>query len=354
MLTLLWLVLAVCEGQTVLPGRHSVFTVSLPPPVSLQSSKAAVRLVTRPIYNSASRLTSRGSVFFSTVFQSNLNSWSVNVTGSEEDGTEITLCFDPLRPPLTAEDYLSVVAYSELTSQQTFTIRAEWHTDFLLTDGSDPRQLNVTDSSGQVVQFVTRPASQYLLVVESLVNDEKCLFVGINQPGCPWHNSLASVTSSKVWSRMLKIGYFTIKSEDFPQSLTVSLISLQNSSDCYSERIAAEEKTFKTVRISLQKLEVDYLKPFLISIFGILVSSVIFFCVWVYCWYRQLHYNNKIIQRERQLALQAGNTQDSDDLQLLDMSNTPLTQENIVRHDLPHILPKCLFNFLSFFSLGRI
>ena len=39
--------------------------------------------------------------------------------------------------------------------------------------------------------------------------------VGINQPGCPWHNNIASVTISSLWLRMLNIGYFPIKSQDF-------------------------------------------------------------------------------------------------------------------------------------------
>jgi len=337
MLPILWLVLSVvsCGGETVLPGKHTVFHVSLPTRPH-HWDNAAIRLITKSMTKSTIQFTPQGVVFFSTVFQGNLNTWSVNVTGGPEDVTEKTLCFDPFSRPKTRADYLSVVAYSELSYEQTFTIQAEWDTKFLLTAASSPRLLNVTDSSPQVVQFVTdSPGSRYLVMVESQVNEEKCMFVGINPPGCPWENSLASVTSSKLWSRMLKIGYFTIKSEDFPQSFTVSLISLHNSSDCFRERTAPnDEKTFKTVKISFQKLETNYLKPFLISIFSILVTSVIFFGVWVYCWYCQLHYNNKMIEQRRSLNIHNGHSPVQTETQLLDVSTTSLSPDNIVRRNL--------------------
>ena len=147
--------------------------------------------------------------------------------------------------------------------------------------------------------------------------------VGINQPGCPWHNNIAAVTSSSLWLRMLNIGYFPIKSEDFPHSFAVSLIALRNSSECYSETISTEdEKSYKNVKISLQKLESDYLVPIMVSKLGIVICSLLFFGVWYSLWSTQLKYNQQV--------LKAQNWRSSSDSEFLEIS-TGKTAENIAR-----------------------
>ena len=247
-------------AELVRAGRTSVFNISLPASTE-QTHQAAVRLVTKL----GGRTDSQGVLFFSAVFQDNLNTWHIHLAGGEQKQNveaATTLCFDPFSPVHSSPKYVSVAAFSQLSQDQNVDIYAEWETRFLLAPGSSPHQLTVSDDSPQVVQFSTiSPQSDYLLVVESQEpgSDKKCMYVGINPPGCPWKNDLSSVTTSRLWSRMLNIGYFPIKSGDFPNSFTVSLITLRNSSECYSDNISTEdEKSYKSVKISLQELKSDY------------------------------------------------------------------------------------------------
>ena len=310
-------------GELIRAGRSSLFHVSLPPRPD-QTGQAAVRLITRLGGQTGSQGV-EGVVFFSSLFQENLNTWQIRLGEGQQSRTETTLCFDPLSPPHSPAEYVSVAAFSQLSEDQNFDIYAEWDSRFLLGPGSGPRLLSLADDSPQVIQFPTSPESHYLLLVESQepANDYKCMYVGINQPGCPWHNDLASVTTSRLWSRVLNIGYFPIKSEDFPHSFTVSLITLRNSSECYSENISTEaEKSYKNVKISLQKLESDYLVPILVSKLGILFCSLLFFAVWIFLWYSQLKYN--------QTVLKSQNWSSSSDSELLDIT-TGRTAENLAR-----------------------
>ena len=75
--------------------------------------------------------------------------------------------------------------------------------------------MEISPSSPHVLQFdfdnMTTEEDSYELYIETTDNDHKCLYVGINKVGCPWVDSASAVTNSRLWSRMIKTGYFPIK-----------------------------------------------------------------------------------------------------------------------------------------------
>ena len=195
-------------------------------------------------------------------------------------------------------------------------------------------EVTITSSSTQVVQFDldnSDDASDYLLNIESVDNYDKCLLVGINSAGCPWKDTTSSVTSSKRWSRMLRTGYFPVRADEFGSSIVVSLIGLDDSSECYTknENIAAEPNE-KTVKLTLMKINNNYASPVAWSIISIILCCFIFLVMWVVSW-RWQQQNNDNLAQNRQNIIQTPmiNTQISNELRTV--SNTKQSPRNMIR-----------------------
>ena len=189
-----------------------------------------------------------------------------------------------------------MVAFSNIDKDVNVNIDAKWNNKFVITENSS-LEVSVTPHSAQVFQYQpsiyynTMEDESYLLTVDTEYNDEKCMYVAINDPGCPWHDDVRTVKNSKLWSRMLKTGYFPIRSAQFPDSFTVTLVSLQNSSECYSKGKYQMEEDLKIVKISIAMTPASYVKPVLLAMSMIILSSIIFFVIWGGCWKAQLHNN---------------------------------------------------------------
>ena len=94
--------------------------------------------------------------------------------------------------------------------------------------------ITLTPFSPKVFQYSpdgTEEASDMFLIVKTLNNSNKCMYVAINEPGCPWNDQLSTVRNSKLWARILETGYFNIRASEFPNSFTITLVPLQNSSE---------------------------------------------------------------------------------------------------------------------------
>ena len=153
--------------------------------------------------------------------------------------------------------------------------------------------LNITADSPKVIQADSKTedvkveAKALLLSIETEQNDAKCMYVALNDPGCPWHDDIRTVKNSKLWARMLKTGYFPISPGLFPNAFTITLVTLTNSSECYSHGRNRNEEPVKTVRLRLTQNEVSYSLPVLTSSLIIILSSIIFFLIWGGCKYWQ-------------------------------------------------------------------
>ena len=134
------------------------------------------------------------------------------------------------------------------------------------------------------------------LIVKTLDNPKKCMYVAINEPGCPWNDQLTNVTNSKLRARILETGYFNIRATEFPSSVTITLVPLQNSSECLSKGTPyVMEDDKKTVTIVVEKSFAFYKKPMIASAVAVLALSGIFFLGWYLSWRIQLKNNQRRI-----------------------------------------------------------
>jgi len=286
------------------------------------SGLAAITVTTKPEEKEALQLEEgsglverrwdpQGNIYFSTSYSGSLNTWALNITSggsSNQSVTEKTLCFDPKVSKLDKnENFVTVVAFSNIGEDQSIKVEANWNTNFVITENSSI-EVSVTPSSPQVFQYHpsahynTESDESYLLTIETEYNDDKCMYVVINEPGCPWHDDIRTVRNSKLWSRMLKTGYFPISAAQFPNSFTIALIPLQNSSECFSKGAnRSPEENLKVVTIKVEKTLNFYLLPVSLSMVLISLSSIVFFVVWGGCWYAQLHNNEERIERRKRL-----------------------------------------------------
>eukprot|EP00090_Calanus_glacialis_P000732 TRINITY_DN10504_c0_g1_i5.p1 TRINITY_DN10504_c0_g1~~TRINITY_DN10504_c0_g1_i5.p1 ORF type:complete len:834 (-),score=156.09 TRINITY_DN10504_c0_g1_i5:117-2618(-) len=304
-------------ASELLPAHSQrVIDVRLP---TQPSSLAAITLTTKPEKREVLQLEEgsglverwaepHGNIYFSSSYSGSLNTWTLNISdsSSNQSVTNKTLCFDPKIEKLDkSENFVTIVAFSNIGEDQNINVEANWNTNFVIIENSTITT-SVTPSSPQMFQFQpsnhynTETDESYLLTIETEYNDEKCMYVAINEPGCPWHDDIRTVQNSKLWSRMLKTGYFPISAAQFPNSFTVALVSLQNSSDCFSRGVKrAPEEHLKIVNIKVEKTLNSYWTPIFFSMFAILMTSVAFFFVWGGCWHAQLKNNEKRIQHRK-------------------------------------------------------
>ena len=234
---------------------------------------------------------------------------------------------------------LSLAAHSSLHHEITVNISAHWLQHFVVSVDQEVT-VEVSPSSPHVLQFnfdnTTTEEDSYELYIESTDNDHKCLYVGINKVGCPWVDSASTVTNSRLWSRMIQTGYFPIKPQDFGSSFLVSLIPLEDSSQCYSEGLNRfEERKTKSVRLKLVKITQDYTSPISWSTISILTACLVFSLIWGLCWQWQQHYNQKTLQKHEELHIVSGHGDgDPGAPEMLCVENTSFSGENTLRRKL--------------------
>jgi len=363
-------------ASELLPA-HSQRVIDVKLPIR-PSSLAAITLTTQPEKREVLQLEEgsglverwwepHGNIYFSSAYSGSLNTWTLNITDSSSNQsiTTKTLCFDPKIEKLEkTENFVTVVAFSNIGEDQNINVEAKWNSNFVIIENST-LTASVTPSSPQMFQFQpsiaynTQADESYLLTIETEYNDEKCMYVAINEPGCPWHDDIRTVRNSKVWSRMLKTGYFPISAAQFPNSFTVALVSLQNSSECFS--IGAKrspEEHLKIVTIKIEKTLNQYGLPVFFSMFVIIMTSIMFFVIWGGCWHFQLQNNEKRIQhrkrndkgfrdsceRQRSHVITNGNTELQETLSrqetegeksdLMTVAKSKITPENLLRRNL--------------------
>jgi len=317
-------------------------------PLSPRSqSNAAITVFIK--HRSESPSIQSGTLYFSSSFSGHLNTWSIDLSGNNTDSQK-TLCFNPTNQmPERHQTSVSVVAFSNLEKDVSIDISAVWNENFLLRENST-MTLNVTADSPKVLQAeyttIDRKVEEMalLLSIETEQNDKKCMYVALNDPGCPWHDDIRTVKNSKLWARMLKTGYFPIGPGLFPNAFTITLVALTNSSDCYSHGQSVNEQPVKTVQLRLTQNEGSYSLPVLTSSLIIILSSIIFFIIWGGCWKAQMRNNEIRIEKrkefdktfrdlcERQVSSESQNDYLSKVLKTT--ADTVVTPKNALRHSI--------------------
>ena len=241
--------------------------------------------------SSVKNLGVKNTVHFSVSYEGHFSRWTLELAPGEQEGSiQKTLCHAGSSNSTSAEqqsnEKIYIVAYSRSVNNLKLDISAGRNERFNLESGHAV-EVEVTPFSSQIFQFFPSSGEPaVMLTVEDDADDYICMFVAINPPTCPWHDSTQTIQNSRIWSRVLKLGYFTIQTKDFPQGFQVTLISVANNEECISQ-VNDQEVTTKSkrVRLSIESLNLNYNYPISVSISMLVFLSVLFTTVWLLLWY---------------------------------------------------------------------
>jgi len=300
--------------------------VSLSPP---PYEYAAISLKTKVKVVSGMSRSNSTAVSFSASYLGYLNRWSLKLKpGSNQSSTEKTLCISQdlerksLEPndedfvlgetstPQQDKDYIYTVIYSRTVDALDVEVEADWDTKFLI-GLNETIQTEVDLFSTKVFLFLPdqdygKKNEIYLINIESVRNDNKCMYVAINKPSCPWHDNVKTMRNSDRWARMLKTGFFPIESKDFPKGFSITLIALKDSRECHSRKSHFyEENENKLIDLRINRVRSDYAKPVSLSIVGLLAFAFIFSAIWCLTWHfwRKKIDDRGIIEGEYEMAV---------------------------------------------------
>jgi len=243
-------------------------------------------------------------VYFSANYQGNINYWSLNLASKSSFKT---LCHDPAMAAMAEHAYfyatsITVTVFSNAKETIDLNIEARPIVDFKLTTDKLART-HLIPGSSKVFHFDLSEEDKddvFLLTVESEENDDRCVYVSLDKPGCPYNDDVRTVKNSQVWARMLKIGYFPIAASSFSNSFVVKLTSLEDSSGCFKNQkldpyfnTTKGDAADKVVTLKIEKTLKSYKKPVIVAMFTIIVASLVLLLLWFTLFRYQMQINTK-------------------------------------------------------------
>jgi len=304
----LHLVLVVVVRTEYLVG-FSQKTIKVPLSSPRPTRYAAISVKTKAKVVTGMTRSNSSAVSFSASYLGNLNRWSLILEPElNQSLAEKTLCMSPemeirsletneeefilaeTSTPRQDKDYIYTVVYSRTINGLDVDVEADWNTMFMI-GLNETIQTEVDPYSTKVFQFLPdgdygKEEELYLVSLDSIRNNEKCMYVAINEPACPWHDDVKTIRNSKRWARMLKTGFFPVESKDFPVGFTITLIALKDSTECHSRKNHFyESKELKLIDLKIEKVRSSYSKPVSLSIVGILSLAFIFSAIWFLTWH---------------------------------------------------------------------
>jgi len=284
-------------------------TIKVPLASPRPSSFAAISVKTKARVITGMNRSNHSTVSFSASYLGNLNRWSLTLGHpSNQSQAEKTLCISPemetkstgaieaefvlgeTSTPRQDKDYIYTVVYSRTVNGLEVDVSADWDTKYVVGLNKTV-QAEIDPDSTKVFQFLPdadygSEEEVYLVRVDSIRNNNKCMYVAINEPACPWHDTVKTIRNSKRWARMLKTGFFPVKSRDFPSGFTITLIALKDSRECHSKKNQFyESQELKLIDLKIEKVRSSYSKPVSLSIVGILSLAFIFSAIWFLTWH---------------------------------------------------------------------
>ena len=236
-------------------------------------------------------------VSFSVSYHGHLHTWALELEpGVQEGVTMKTLCVTEEKALNGSSEAVSatenpksgetiyIVAYSRTVNNLKLEITSEKNEKFLVQK-DQALQVNVDQLTSQVYQYNFSPEEKSVLVtIDSQTNEDICMYVAINNIGCPWHDSVHTIQNSKIWSRMLKLGYFTAESREFPGGFQVTLITLASNEQCISHNnlhLQRQTTERKRVTLKVETLDLDYSAPVAVSVTVVVLLSILFSGCWI-------------------------------------------------------------------------
>ena len=115
----------------------------------------------------------------------------------------------------------------------------------------------------------------YLLTIESVTNPKRCVHVGISDPSCPWNDDQRTVKNSKIWARILSLGYFSIKARKFPNSFVIILLPTESDQSCSDTANEVSNIEPKKMRMRITISPNSFRVPVIVSSICLAVPSLL-------------------------------------------------------------------------------
>ena len=149
----------------------------------------------------------------------------------------------------------------------------------------------------------TKKSDSFLLTVRSgETNRKKCVFVAISGLGCPWNDEHRTLKNNKILSRILSLGYFPIRSEDFTEGFIVIFKATDNSEECSSgpmeETDEISEEQPKTLIITVTPIPSSFGQPVTITLVMFAVLGIFMITVLSYCWHQKKKYHDRKLRSQ--------------------------------------------------------
>lgn len=277
----------------------------------------------------------KAMVYFSANYQGNINYWSLNLASKSSFKT---LCFDPGMVAAfkdAPDTSITVTVFSNAKETIDINIEARPISDFKLRTDELVRA-HLIPGSSKVFHFDMSEEDKdenFVLTVESEENDDRCVYVSLDKPGCPYNDDVRTVKNSQMWARMLKVGYFPIAASSFPNSFVVKLTSLEDSSGCFKNQkldpyfnATKGDAADKVVTLKIEKTLKSYKKPVILAMFTIIVASLVLLLLWFILFRYQMEINIKT-NTVRMSMICNGNVQEDIDHKV-QPDDVPITDDN--------------------------
>ena len=288
-------------SSAVLPGRgQRTLQVAAPAPAP---ADLPISVVTRVrLMAGLAPPSSSCRVSFSVSHGGSLNTWEVELRPGQQEATvEKTLCVahnsslgsvgatETTTLAAETQQPIYIVAYSRTQHKLRLDISSRRNEQFMLRAGAG-LEVGVSQHASQVFQYNFQPGEEAVLLrLESVsrAGEDTCMYVSVDSVACPWHSSAQTMQWSQLWARVLRLGYFTLKAEDFPGGgFQVTLITLASNQACISPnhkpRLATEDKR---VSLRVERLELSYTRPVAVSLVVVTALALAFSALWFFTWY---------------------------------------------------------------------
>jgi len=267
---LAWLSCSFALKLNVSPG--SLKTVTLPVPVVASRSCLSLSIEGGD-----------GQLQVSSSFQGSLSAWSVRLAPGSRHSRPLCSA-----PGIAAQNlFLTLLSTANKTidvsisieEQQNYLIKAGTEVEFASNQHSAFRFDLSVDAIWNLDQFmlsIKNPGGQ-------------CLEVAISDPSCPWRDDLATITTNKMWARVLKQALFPVNAKNFnlSKSFVIFVLPAKNQHDCFNDYDPFRTAEQKPVTLVVTKISSDYATPISYLVGALLIVSIPTVSSLILFWFRK-------------------------------------------------------------------
>ena len=239
-------------------------------------------------------------VSFSVLYAQKGNQWQLRIRKGARNRAEKNLCGSTIST--RRNNSLSISAYSDVSHNLTFNIKVVTVTDFTMTVNETRNMTGITPDAPKVIRFeIPEEDPDYYYELSVTSEDRTCMYVGISLGSDCFNDQIKSIKTSRLWTRMIKRGFFNIEPAVFGPSFYVSLLPLRNSNECQSKLSSMSKfvPPSKNVTIRLTKRTKDYSIPVSVCILSTFACGLVLLAILLLGWHWQHRYNAKIVNSQR-------------------------------------------------------